>query len=111
SVHLTQLPDGEVEVVLVRPLRADPPPRWWLHGLLLFLTLLTTLAAGALLAGVDPLGTRIVGWRGWGLPVPTTLDPGRLLAGLPFAIPFVGILLGHEMGHYLAARRHGIRVT
>jgi len=111
SVYWEALPDGGVEVVLVRPLRTDVPPRWWLHVMLLLLTLLTTLAAGALLSGVDPLGTRLVFFRGWGVPVPTGLDPGALLAGIPFALPFMGILLGHEMGHYLAARHHGIRVT
>ena len=110
-VHWETLDDGEVEVVLVRPLRPDPPPRWWLHLLLLFLTLLTTLAAGALLSGVDPLGTRLWVWRGVGVPLPTALDPAALLAGIPFALPFVGILLGHEMGHYFAARHHGIRVS
>lgn len=111
SVHHTRLPGGETEVVLVRPIGSDPAPRWWLHLLLLVLTLGTTLAAGALLSGVDPLGTRIVGRGEWGVPVPTSLDPAALLAGMPFALSFLGILLGHELGHVVAARRHGIRVT
>ncbi len=91
--------------------RSQRPTRWGLHLALLLLTLLTTLAAGALLAGVDPLGTRFLVLRGWGVPYPTSLDPARLLAGIPFAFPFMAILLGHEMGHYFAARRHGVRVT
>lgn len=86
-------------------------PRWGLHLLLFGLTLLTTLAAGALLAGVDPLGTRFLVLGGYAVPYPTRLDPGGLVAGIPFAIPFMTILLGHEMGHYLAARRHGVNVT
>lgn len=93
------------------PAPVHPPPRWGIHLALLLLTLLTTLSAGALLAGVDPLGTRFLVIRGWGVPYPTTLDPRRLLAGIPFALPFMGILLGHEMGHYVAARRHGVRVS
>jgi membrane-associated protease RseP (regulator of RpoE activity) len=94
-----------------RPALAPTSPRWGVHLFLLLLTLLTTLSAGALLAGVDPLGTRFLVVRGWGVPYPTGLDLGRLGAGLPFALPFMSILLGHEMGHYVAARRHGVRVT
>ena len=35
-------------------------------------------------------------------------EPARLLEGLPFAVALMGILLAHEMGHYLVARRRGI---
>lgn len=34
-----------------------------------------------------------------------------VLGGLPFAGSLVGILLCHEMGHYLLARRHGVDST
>jgi membrane-associated protease RseP (regulator of RpoE activity) len=57
------------------------------------LTFLTTLAAGALIAGGSPL------------------EPGGLLSGLSFAVPLLAILGVHEMGHYVAARRHGVDVT
>ncbi len=35
-------------------------------------------------------------------------DPSLLLGGLPFAIAVLGILLAHELGHLVAARRHGV---
>lgn len=38
-------------------------------------------------------------------------SPSMLLLGLPFSFTLMGILLAHEMGHYLACRYHGIRCT
>jgi membrane-associated protease RseP (regulator of RpoE activity) len=35
--------------------------------------------------------------------------PASLIAGLPFAITLLGILLVHELGHYFACRHHHIR--
>lgn len=42
------------------------------------------------------------------LPSP---DPREVLAGLPFALTLLGILLVHEMGHYVTARRYRLDVT
>jgi membrane-associated protease RseP (regulator of RpoE activity) len=38
-------------------------------------------------------------------------DPKLLVEGLKFSLPLLTILFAHEMGHYIAARRHGLRVT
>ena len=74
---------------------APPPkPRIWANVLLFFLTLLTTLFAGALQEGVNLLE-----------------NPGLIYRGIPFSFSLMGILLAHELGHYLAARRHGLNVT
>ena len=102
--------DAGAEVVLVRP-TGPQGDRWVLPIVMFLLTLFTTMAAGALLQGVDPVRTRFIelGW-GW-LPVPTGLSPGALWRGAIFALPFLGILLCHESGHYLAARRHKIPVS
>ncbi len=35
-------------------------------------------------------------------------NPAALLAGLPFALTLLGILLAHELGHYFACRHHHI---
>jgi membrane-associated protease RseP (regulator of RpoE activity) len=37
--------------------------------------------------------------------------PGAWLWGLSYSLPLLGILLLHEMGHFLACRRHGIDAT
>jgi membrane-associated protease RseP (regulator of RpoE activity) len=59
------------------------------------LTLLTTTMAGAYMAGVDhPL-----------------LRPLGLLQGLTFSVPLMAILLFHELGHYITARRNKVNVS
>lgn len=108
-VHLHADPDG-VEVALVLP-QGPEKTRWWLHAILLVLTFVTTLSAGALLAGVDPFRTRFLEWGQVVVPYPTRLRLGVLPAGITFAVPFLGVLLAHEMGHWAAARRHGIRAS
>src|SRR5262245_36732701 len=37
--------------------------------------------------------------------------PSLLLSGLPFSVAIMGILLAHEMGHYLTCRYYGISAT
>ena len=37
--------------------------------------------------------------------------PQRLLGGLPFAISVMGILLAHELGHYILCRRYRVDAT
>ncbi|MCX7022250.1 MAG: site-2 protease family protein [bacterium] len=58
------------------------------------LTVLTVLWAGGMHAGVDILA-----------------HPDQWYLGLPFAVSLLGILLAHEFGHYIAARRHGVSAT
>ncbi len=100
--------DGRVEVVVLLP--GEPvPDRLWLHATLFLATLFTTLAAGALLAGVDPFRTRLLERGVVELPYPTAVDWSTLWVGSSFAVPLLTVLLGHEMGHWAAARRHGIR--
>lgn len=64
-----------------------------LHLLLLGLTAITTTMAGARMAGVEPSSL------------------ASLVAGLPFSVTLLAILVTHEAGHYLMARRHGIAVS
>ena len=77
-------------------LLASPPPKphVGLSILLFFITLGTTIVAGALQEGVNPLK-----------------NPGEILKGIPFSFTLMGILLAHELGHYLIARKHGLDVT
>lgn len=37
--------------------------------------------------------------------------PDLILRGLPFSIPLITILLAHELGHFFACRRYGMRCT
>lgn len=85
-------PDGQ-SLILVRELRA-PHERWWLHALLLALALLTITLGGSIIAGASA----------------TWYQPGlaQLGAGLPFSLPLAAILLAHESGHYLVARRYRV---
>lgn len=103
-------PDG-VEVTLARRIRPRPRERWWLHLLLLALTLLTATVAGALLVDGDPLRLRIVSPGGIAIPVPTRLTAAALAPGLWFSVPLLVILGTHELGHYALARRHGMDVS
>ncbi len=77
-------------------------PKWWLHGLLLALTLATTTFFGAILFA--PNGEMVTTIR--------DLFRLRFLAeGLWFSLPLLVILTCHELGHYLACRFHGLVVT
>ena len=95
---LTQTNGGRATLSLVPkglPTMAERPARGpGLHILLIALTLLTTTWAGALHQGINLL-----------------TEPGRFTAGLPYALSLMAILGAHEMGHYVAARRYGMRVT
>jgi Zn-dependent protease len=76
--------------------------RYWLHGLLFVLTMLTTTMVGtALQTDFDrnvpfdvehSFDTYALAWH----------HPTQLFAGLPFSLTLAAILLAHEFGHYLA---------
>src|SRR5258705_8311466 len=71
-----------------------------LNLLLFVLTLLSTLAAGYLIAGSFPFIT-----------FNPFLRPLRLLDGVPFSFTLIALLGTHEFGHYFTARRYGASVS
>jgi Zn-dependent protease len=89
--------------------------RWRLPLLLVLLTFCSTLIVGARLqfnfsrgheafaTGDETVPLFPVHWL-W-------TAPRQLLGGLPFSLAIMGILLAHEMGHYLYCRRYGVRAT
>lgn len=83
----------------------------WVNLALFAATLLTTMAAGALMAGLDPFATQVFRLGEMAIPYPSALRVTALAAGAPFALPLMGVLLAHEMGHYVAARVHRVRAT
>jgi len=68
--------------------------RRWLPGFLFAATFLTTTFAGAIQQDVNPLK-----------------QPLGMIQGLPFSITLMGILIVHEMSHYLASRVHKVPST
>jgi membrane-associated protease RseP (regulator of RpoE activity) len=90
------------DIVVRSPGRTHPA----VNVALLVATLATTIWTGFYLAGAQ--GGAIIG-------APAAQAARSLVAaawaGLPFAGAIVGILLSHEMGHYLLARRHRVDAT
>jgi membrane-associated protease RseP (regulator of RpoE activity) len=99
-------PDGR-HIVFTRPTGPRPREAWALHALLFVVTLFSTTTAGAILAGVLPAEARVV-------LNPTAWDVEFFrawVAGLSFSLPLLAILLCHELGHYLTARRYQLDVS
>ena len=89
--------------------------RYWLHLLLLLLTMLTTLVVGAqlysnFLQGLAPFtpGNEFIPLFS---PKWILQQPIRLLMGVPFSAALMSILLAHEMGHFLWCEKYGVRAT
>jgi membrane-associated protease RseP (regulator of RpoE activity) len=88
------IPEPWRQAGFMPPYPAPKPPRRLLHLGLLLATVVTTVIAGALQQGVNPLET-----------------PELLSKGIPFSFTLLLILGAHEMGHYLVSRRHHLDVT
>lgn len=86
--------------------------RLWLHVLLLGLTLLTTTATGARMAENFRANRAVFQLdRDLAALGQVFREPVLLLAGLPFSVCLLGILLAHELGHYLACRFYRLDAT
>ncbi len=91
GVPYVLIPTHELERTLEG---AVPRRRPLVNMALVAATLVTTTYAGAAHQGVNLLQ-----------------NPGAWIVGLPYALGVMLILGVHEMGHYLTARRHGVRVS
>ncbi len=93
--------DGGADVLqAIEGVITPKPAQIWINLLLLVLTIITTLMAGALIAGVHAFSLDVFARR-----------PDLLLYGLPFGGSLLLILGVHEMGHYVAGRIHKADVT
>ncbi|MCY3545417.1 MAG: site-2 protease family protein [Gemmatimonadetes bacterium] len=110
QVH-THKHGADTHLVALRRDAPAPRTRVALHLGLFLAACASTVVAGGFLAGTDVLDTVSRQIGGQWFPVPTGVRGSALAAGLPFAIAFIGVLLGHELGHYFAARRHRIPVS
>ncbi len=96
-------------VIVIRSLPVENTGNPWLNILLFVVTLVTVLYAGSMHSSesVELLKDTEMAYEnsnGW-------LMLRVLWTGWPFALSLLGILLAHEMGHYIAARKHGASVT
>ncbi|MBF0321212.1 MAG: site-2 protease family protein [Nitrospirae bacterium] len=66
----------------------------FLHVVLFVATFCTTLLAGILQKGINPL-----------------YEPWRFYEGLPFALTLMTILLAHELAHYFSSMKHHTAAT
>jgi len=89
--------DSSEDDFILKVLRAggaQKPKRFITNIILFLLTFLTTLVTGSMLIGLNP-------FESW----------AQLFAGWPYSFALLTILLGHELGHYFAARYYGVQVT
>ncbi len=101
------------ELVLIRPLGPARREAWALHLLLLVVTVLCALGAGAALEAAyhPPPGRGLAGAvvaGGRFFPDFLQRQAATILSGWSFALPLLAILLVHELGHYFVARRYAI---
>ncbi len=111
QTHHVYLLDPELEYHL-----ASPRTRWWLHILLLALTLGTTTIVGSRLDYNFhhdlPIFGAGAGAAGDAFPLRWAIaHPGELKHGLVFSLCLLLFFLAHEMGHYVYCRRHRVAAT
>ncbi|MDZ8054810.1 MAG: site-2 protease family protein [Aulosira sp. ZfuVER01] len=96
-LFLVENTDGK-PVVIVLPSRNDPRPmslpQKAFAGILLIATITTSLEAAGLLLSFDLFS-----------------QPQRLPETLPIGIGLLTILVAHEIGHWLLAKRHQVRLS
>jgi membrane-associated protease RseP (regulator of RpoE activity) len=81
------------DVLIASPIH-EVPERIWINVVLAIATVFTTMFAGAAMFGVDIFN-----------------EPSGFIKGLPFTLAIMFVLGSHEMGHYLAAKMHGMRTS
>jgi membrane-associated protease RseP (regulator of RpoE activity) len=81
-------------IIKKQRVREEKTERIWLNIVLAVATFFTTMMMGATMFGVDPIS-----------------QPHLIYRGLPFTLAIMTVLGSHEMGHYLMAKRHGMKTS
>jgi membrane-associated protease RseP (regulator of RpoE activity) len=68
--------------------------RKWINVMLALATVITTMVVGSFLFAADPIN-----------------NPWDVLKGIPFTVSIMTILGAHEAGHYITAKKHGMRTS
>jgi membrane-associated protease RseP (regulator of RpoE activity) len=98
---------GEPHVIYA----TQPRQRYWLHIVLLLATFFTTLVVGARLEWNFQRGLPAFLLDDGIFPLTWALHGRHLLLGLPFSLTLMGILLAHELGHYLYCVKYRVSAT
>ena len=94
---------NDEQIIMLVDRRPEPKlGKPWVNVALFVLTLLSVMFTGAQFSDVDPSTLSFASLGG---------ILNYLLQGWPFAVSLLGILLAHEMGHYLVGRSRGEKVT
>jgi len=93
--------EGESEIVTAIPgvFAESTPERWWVNLILFLITIGTTTLVGAIMEQGQQLAQN---------PMLFFEQPLLILTGIPASMAIMSILGVHELGHYVAARRHGL---
>jgi len=108
--HTFEVP-AYTPVFVPTPRRSRP---YWLHILLLLLTIATTLIVGARLQynfAHDLPAFTLDSFSDLFPVMWVVAKPSRLVLGIPFSATLIGILLAHEFGHFLIAEKNRVYAT
>jgi len=98
--------DDDVKLYVMAGVAPKQNSKLLVHALLFILTVISTLAIGAIYGGAAATARSYEEalWQ-------VVSQPAKLIQGWPFALTLLGILTAHEFGHYFAARYHKLSVT
>ncbi len=99
---LFRVVDGEQIILVVDKRPEAKPGPIWVNILLFILTILSVMFTGATFMDSEMTNPFQLGLGGF---------IQYMLKGWPFALSLLGILLAHELGHYLVGRSRGENVT
>jgi len=101
--------EGPSEEPLPPPVRQSD--RYWVHGLLFVLTMVTTTMVGVALQGDFDSNQPFDVTHNFDAYARVWRHPAEFLQGLPFSLTLAAILLAHEFGHYLACLYYRVNAS